>query len=127
MSSPPDRKYSESHEWFRKEGDMVTVGLTRFAVDELTDVTYIEMKPIGTRINPGESVGEVESVKTSSDVFAAIGGEIVEVNPAVGTDPALLNHDPYGEGWLIRIRTNDASPLDALMDHATYDRTHSVG
>ncbi len=126
MTSPRSRRYSESHEWFSVEGDLVTIGLTPYAASELTDITYVEMKPAGTALTPGDSVGEVESVKTSSDVLAAVGGEVTEVNDAVREDPSLINSDPYGAGWLVKIRTSDTSPLDALLDQERYDATYPV-
>jgi glycine cleavage system H protein len=126
MGSPSDRYFSESHEWFRPDGDLVTVGITQYAANELTDITYVEMKPVGTAIAPGDSLGEVESVKTTSDVYAAIGGEIVDVNAAVGTDPSLINSDPFGAGWLVRIRAVDLTGLEVLMDQERYDDRHPV-
>ncbi|MDP7028704.1 MAG: glycine cleavage system protein GcvH [Phycisphaerales bacterium] len=121
MSSPTDCRYSESHEWFRQEGDVVTMGITPHAAAELTDVTYVELRPAGTTINAGDAVGEVESVKTTSDVYSVVSGEIVEINELAVQDPALLNADPQGNGWLVKVRSEDASPLEALMDAATYD------
>ncbi len=126
MPSPPDRRYTESHEWFAAEGDLVTIGITQFAANELTDITYVEMKPPGTTVAAGETLGEVESVKTTSDVYAALGGEIVEVNDAVASDPSLLNSDPYGAGWLLKIRTDDTTPLEQLLDQSAYDARHPV-
>ncbi len=126
MPDPRTCRFSESHEWMHLEGDVVTVGITQFAADELTDITYVEMKPVGTAIQAGESVGEVESVKTTADIYSAVGGEIVEVNEAVSADPALVNSDPYGEGWLLKIQAVDTAPLDALMDHASYTQKHPV-
>lgn len=125
MSSPADLRYSESHEWFRVDGDVVTMGITQFAADQLTDVTYAEMRPVGTAIEVGGGVGEVESVKTTSDIYSAIAGEIVEVNDAISGDPSLINTAPYGDGWMVRIRTGDATPLEALMDAASYDQSIS--
>jgi len=126
MSSPADRRYTESHEWFAVDGDVVTVGITQYAANELTDITYVEMKPPGTTVVAGDTLGEVESVKTTSDVYAALGGEIVEVNPAVSSDPSLLNSDPYGEGWLLRLRADDTAPLAELLDQPTYDAKNPV-
>lgn len=126
MSSPADRKYTDSHEWHKLEGDIVTLGLTKFAVDELTDVTYVEMKPKGTKVGAGGEVGEVESVKATSDVYCAAPGEIVEVNGALADDPSALNSDPYGAGWLCRIRVSDKSALQGLMDAAAYDRKYNA-
>ncbi len=121
MPTPAECRYTESHEWANQDGDIVTLGITRYAADELADITYVEMKPVRTTILPGSAVGEVESVKTTNDVYSPVGGEIVEVNQAAAEDPSLLNTDPYGKGWLIKIRTADPSPLDALMDRDTYD------
>lgn len=126
MSSPTDRRYSESHEWHMIEGDTLTLGLTRFAVDELTDVTYVEMKPVGSTVSAGDGVGEVESVKATSDVYTAVGGEIVEVNGALADDPSAVNTDPYGAGWLVKIKVSDPSPYQSLMDAGEYDRKHSA-
>lgn len=124
MPSPADRVYSESHEWHKLEGDTLVLGLTKFAVDQLTDVTYVEMKRAGTKFGAGDSLGEVESVKTTSDVYCACPGEILEVNPAVVADPSLLNTDPYGKGWLVKIRPGDRAGLSKLMDSGAYDKAH---
>lgn len=125
MTSPSDRLYSDSHEWHKVEGDTVTLGLTTFAVNQLTDVTFVEMKPAGTAIEPGDSLGEVESVKATSDVYCACPGEIIEVNAAVAEDPSLLNTDPFGEGWLVKIRISDKGPLEALMPSTSYDEKYA--
>ncbi|MBI1189803.1 MAG: glycine cleavage system protein GcvH [Tepidisphaera sp.] len=121
MPSPADRVYSASHEWHKLEGDTLTLGITQFAVDQLTDVTYVEMKKPGTKINAGDNVGEVESVKTTSDIYSAVGGEITEVNKALADDPSLLNSDPYGKGWLLKLKITDKSGLDKCVDAKTYD------
>ena len=122
MSSPADRTYSESHEWFRCDGDLVTVGITVHATEALTDITYVEMKPSGTSLTPGDSAGEVESVKTTSDVYTVVGGDVAETNQAVVDDPSLVNSDPYGDGWLVRIKSDDLGPLEDLLDAAAYDQ-----
>ncbi len=127
MPSPSDRRYSESHEWFQVAGDVVTIGITQFAANELTDVTYVEMKKQGTVIAPNSVVGEVESVKTTSDVYSVVGGTVLEVNKAAVDDPSLLNSDPFGKGWLVKVKTGDAAPVNALMDQAAYDRKHPIG
>lgn len=126
MSSPTDCRYSQSHEWFRHEGDTITMGITPHAAAELTDVTYVELRPSGTAIAAGDAVGEVESVKTTSDVYSVVGGEITEINDSAIEDPSLLNSDPQGAGWLIKIRTDDASPLESLMDSVTYDEKYGA-
>lgn len=122
-----NRRFSESHEWFQLDGSTVTLGITKFAADELTDITYVEMKPVGTKIDAGGSVGEVESVKTTSEIYSAVGGEIVEVNQKVVKDPSLVNSDAAGDGWLVKIKTADPAPLQNLMDRATYEKKHPVG
>ena len=102
------------------------IGITSFAANELTDITFVEMKPAGTTISAGDSVGEVESVKTTSDIYSAVGGEIIEVNEAVADDPSLVNSDAFGKGWLVKLRATDTSPLDGLMDQPTYDDKYPV-
>jgi glycine cleavage system H protein len=124
MSSPADRVYSESHEWHQVQGDTLTLGLTRYAVDALTDVTYVSMKPVGTKFNAGQTIGEVESVKTTSDVYCACSGEIVELNKAVADDPSLLNSDPFGKGWLCKVKITDKGGLSKLSDASSYDKAH---
>ncbi len=121
MPSPADRRYSESHEWHKVEGDIVTLGISKFAVDELTDVTYVEVKPVGTKLQPGDTIGEIESVKATSEIYSAVGGEIVETNAALSDDPAILNRDPYAAGWLCKIKVTDPSPLDGLLSQSDYD------
>ncbi|CAE7155257.1 gcvH [Symbiodinium necroappetens] len=125
MSSPNDRKYTESHEWLKLEGDTVTLGITPFAVSELTDITYVEMKPVGSDFGAGDSVGEVESVKATSDIYTPVGGEVVEINEALNDDPSLVNEDPLGAGWLVKLKVADASGLDALMDSGAYDEKYN--
>ncbi len=121
MPSPSECRFSESHEWYTVEGDIVTVGISQFAANELTDITYVEMQPVGTAVQAGDSMGEVESVKTTSDVISAFDGEVIEINDAVSDDPALLNSDPFGAGWLSKIKISDASSLEELMNQETYD------
>ncbi len=121
MATPNDRKYAETHEWYLVDGDTLTIGITEFAVNELTDVTYVEMKDTGTTIAPGDEVGEVESVKATSEIFSAVGGEIIEINMALNEDPSLVNSDPYGAGWLCKLKVSDTTPLESLMDASAYD------
>lgn len=123
MSSPADCLYSDSHEWHKVQGDTCTLGVTRYAVDALTDVTYVSMKPAGTKIAAGGIVGEVESVKTTSDIYSAVGGEIIEVNKALADNPALLNADPYAN-WLLKIKVTDKGGLAKLKDAKAYDAAH---
>ena len=127
MASPVNCKFTESHEWFRVEGETVVIGITQFAANELTDVTYVQMKPSGTAIESGASLGEVESVKTTSDIYSVLAGSIVEVNTEVVKDPSLVNSDPFGKGWLVKLRAADVGKLVSLMDASTYDAKHPVG
>ncbi len=120
MAAPSDARYSETHEWHKLDGDVLTLGLTQFAVNELTDITYVELKPTGTKLTKGDSIGEVESVKATSDVYSALPGEIIEVNEKLEDDPSLVNTDPYGDGWLVKIKAEDTSPYESLMDAETY-------
>lgn len=121
MSTPTDRVYSESHEWYKVDGDIMTIGLTTYAVDQLTDVTFVEMQEPGTEVGVGDSVGEVESVKTTSDIYSAAAGEIVEVNEALSDNPELVNNDPYGDGWLVKLKVSDRGNLDHCMNAEAYD------
>ncbi|MFK7884473.1 MAG: glycine cleavage system protein GcvH [Phycisphaerales bacterium] len=121
MDTPNDRKYTESHEWIKIDGDILTIGLTEHAVDQLTDVTFVEMKPAGTSVDAGDSVGEVESVKTTSDVYSPASGEIIEVNESLTDAPETLNTEPYSTGWLVKVKVLDASPLGELMDADAYE------
>lgn len=123
MPNPADRKYAESHEWHLVQGDVVTIGITEHAVDQLTDITFVEMKPAGTTLGAGDTVGEVESVKTTSDIYSGVAGEIIEVNETLSDSPELINSDPYGKGWLVKIKVSDASGLADLMDVAAYDQS----
>lgn len=120
MGLPTDRRYAETHEWHKPEGELVVIGLTPFAVDALTDITFVEMKGAGTRFEAGGEIGEVESVKTSSGIYAGVGGEVVEVNGALGDDPSLLNSDPLGKGWLVKIRPTDKGAVEKLLDAQAY-------
>ena len=125
MTTPTDCQFSQSHEWYRIDGDIVTIGITQFAANELTDITYVEMQEDGTSIDKGESLGEVESVKTTSDINSAFVGKIIESNAAVVNDPSILNSDPFGAGWLVKIRVENTT-ADDLMDQATYDSKYPV-
>lgn len=124
MPSPSDRKYTDSHEWIILDGDVVTLGITTHAVNELTDITYAEMQPSGTEVGKGDSVGEVESVKATSDIYAPVPGEIIEINESLADDPSLINTDPYDGGWLVKIKASDIKGIDALMDASAYDEKY---
>jgi glycine cleavage system H protein len=121
ISTPTDRKYSQTHEWFQAAGDVVTIGITAFATEQLADITFVDLPAVGTAVTAGKACAEIESVKATSELFTALSGEVVEVNTALGSAPELVNNDPYGRGWMVRIRPADCSPLNALMDAAAYD------
>ena len=124
MSSPNDRRYARTHEWHRLDGQEVILGITKFAVDELTDVTYVEITADGP-VKAGEAIGEIESVKATSDIYAGVDGEVVAVNQEVLDDPSLVNQDPYVRGWIVRLQVAEPSQLDALLDAEQYDQTTS--
>ena len=121
MPSPADLKYSDTHEWARLEGQVVTVGITAFAVDQLSDITYVDLPRVGDRASAGQRFGEIESVKAVSDLLSPVSGEIVEVHETLNDDPAVITNDPYGEGWLIRIKASDLSALDGLKSAEAYE------
>jgi glycine cleavage system H protein len=120
LQFPEDLKYSEADEWIRIEGDTATLGISDYAQDALNDLVYVEFKEVGDTLEQGESFGEVESVKAASEVYMLVAGEIIAVNDELEGDPELINQDPYGKGWLIKIRVTDDSNLANLMDAAAY-------
>lgn len=121
MTSPADRHYLDSHEWHKLEDGVVLLGISQFAVDELTDITYVEVLKESGEIKAGEPFGEIESVKATSELYSGIDGDIVDVNQLVIDNPATVNEDCYGKGWLIKIRPSNPSQLDGLLDAAAYD------
>ncbi len=120
MSAPTDRRYLESHEWHKPEGELVVIGISQFAVEELTDITYLEVTAEG-EIGKGDPLGEIESVKATSELYCGISGEVVEVNQAVVDDPSLINRDCYGEAWILKVRPSVAGELDGLMSAGDYE------
>lgn len=120
LSYPDDCRYADSHEYARAEGELVRIGLSAFAVDQLGDIVFVELPEVGTSLTAGSSFGSVESVKAVEDVIAPISGTIEARNEAVLASPEELQNDPYGEGWLLLVRPADAAQIDALMDAATY-------
>ncbi len=120
MNVPDDLKYAESHEWIRVEGDIGTVGITDHAQEELTDIVFAEPPKVGETFGVKSAAAVVESVKAASDIYTPVSGEIVEINPAIVDNPALLNTDPHGEGWIFKIKPANPSELDALLDAAAY-------
>ncbi len=120
MNLPENLKYTKDHEWLRVDGNHAYVGITDFAQGELGDIVFIEIETQGETLNKEEVFGTIEAVKTVSDLFMPVSGEIVEVNPNIEDKPELTNKDPYGEGWLIKIKITDASQIDALLDVNAY-------
>jgi glycine cleavage system H protein len=118
---PDDLKYTEEHEYVRTKGDgVVEVGITDYAQGELGDVVYVELPSVGTKLGKHDVFGTIEAVKAVSELFSPLAGEVVEVNGRLDGEPALVNSDPYGDGWMIRVRPDDASAVDSLMDAAGY-------
>ena len=122
-SYPSDLLYHAEHDWARIDGDVATFGVTWFAQDALGEVVFFDPPQVGTAITAGESYAEVESVKAVSDVVAPLSGEIVEVNEALADGPEAINDDPYGEGWMVKVRLSDPAEQDTLMDAAAYQGT----
>jgi glycine cleavage system H protein len=120
---PQSLRFSPTHEWVSLQGDVATVGISKFAVEQLSDLTLIELPAVGTRLAAGKSFGEVESVKSVSDLYAPISGEVIDVNSELAENVQLLSDDPYGVGWLIKLRVDDPSAVSQLMDHAAYEKT----
>lgn len=130
MPSPADRRYKDTHEWHQLQPasagapPQVVVGLSDFAVAELTDITFVDIKVKSGPVRAGQTIGEVESVKATSDVYCGIDGTVTAVNQEVLDNPALLNEDPYGKAWLIKVQPADAAQLNKLLSAADYDRSH---
>ncbi len=122
MNVPADLKYTSDHEWARLDGDTVVVGITDYAQGELGDVVFVELPEEGTEVSQGDSFGTIEAVKAVADLFSPIGGEIIELNPILEDAPETVNKDPYGEGWMVRIKPSDLSQLDGLMDAEAYKK-----
>ena len=120
LKTPTDLKYARSDEWVRLEGDIVTIGISDFAQDQLNDIVFVELPEVGATLAQGATFGVVESVKAASDVYVPVSGEVTEVNAALSDEPELINSDPFGRGWLIKLKVSDTAALDALMDADAY-------
>ncbi|RSM79614.1 glycine cleavage system protein GcvH [Amycolatopsis sp. WAC 01375] len=121
MSTPEELRYTEEHEWVSvRDGGLVRVGITEYAQDQLGDVVFVELPEVGKQVGSGDTFGEVESTKSVSELFAPLDGEVVAVNDAVTESPELINSDPYGEGWLIELRLDDASSVESLLEAEAY-------
>ena len=117
---PANLKYSNDHEWCSIEGDVATIGITDFAQSELGDIVFVDIQTEGENLAAGDIFGTIEAVKTVSDAFTPVSGEVVEINPAIDADPALVNKDPYGEGWMVKIAMTNPSEVDALLSAEEY-------
>lgn len=124
---PADLRYTKEHEWVRLEGDVATVGITQFAADQLGDIVFVELPAAGRTLAAHAAFGVVESVKAVSDLYAPLAGEVVEANGALGGTPELVNADPYGDGWMLRLRVADPAAVAALLDAAAYERLVAEG
>ena len=123
MPAPADRRYSSSHEWHKQDGDIVTIGITRHAVDELTDITYVDLPAPGKKLEAGTRFGEIESVKATAELYTSVSGEVLQANAALKDDPSLVNTDPYGKGWMIKVKAPGAN-LSTLMPAEQYSAKH---
>jgi len=122
MAVPTDCRYAQTHEWFKVEGSVVTIGITQFAADELTDITFVDLPAVGTTVQAGQRVGEIESVKATSELYSAVGGKVVARNERLANEPELVNSDPFGDGWMLKIEAGDTAPLAKLLDAAAYEK-----
>jgi|SRR5690554_194951 len=120
MNLPENLKYTKDHEWCSVDGDVVTIGVTDFAQSELGDIVFVEIETEGEELEQEEVFGSIEAVKTVSDLFMPVGGEVIEFNEELESSPELINSDPYGEGWIIKVKASDISELDGLMSAAEY-------
>src|SRR3954464_10239082 len=118
MPAPTDRKYLETHEWHKQDGDVVTIGITQIAADELTDITFVQLPKVGSKVMANKPFGEIESVKATSDLYSGVSGTVTEVNPKLSYEPGVINTDPYNAVWMIKVKA-DGAPGD-LLDSAEY-------
>jgi glycine cleavage system H protein len=124
---PADLRYTKEHEWVRVEGDQATIGITAYAAEQLGDIVFVELPEVGRALAQFATFGVVESVKAVSDLFAPIGGEVTEANGELAAQPELVNSDPYGQGWMLRVRVADPEQLTTLLDATAYDALIAAG
>jgi glycine cleavage system H protein len=122
MNFPESLRYTKDHEWIKLEGNSATIGITQFAQSELGDIVYVDIDSVGKRLNAEETFGTVEAVKTVSDLFLPLSGTITEVNPALANQPELVNSDPYGEGWMIKMTVDNPADFESLMSSDSYSK-----
>lgn len=121
MSYPNNLRYTKDHEWIQLDGNVATIGITDFAQRELGDIVYVEVETIGKPLAAGAVFGTVEAVKTVSDLFLPVSGTVAELNPALGGAPELVNNDPYGEGWMVKVKVDNPADVESLLDAAAYE------
>ncbi len=119
---PEDLRYTKDHEWARLEGNKATVGISDYAQSELSDIVYVELPEVGKRVKMGETLGTIEAVKTVADLYSPLSGKVIEVNTALKDDPSLVNRDPYGEGWMVKLEVSDPGEWDRLMSAEEYKK-----
>ena len=124
---PPDLRYTKDHEWVKVEGDVATIGVTEYAASQLGDVVFVDLPPVGKSVDQFATFGVVESVKAVSDLYAPVSGEITDVNAELGAKPELVNADPFGDGWMIKVRVGDQAQVDGLLDAEAYDALIAAG
>ena len=122
MSVPADRRYLETHEWHQLAGDVVTIGITQHAADELTDITFVQLPKVGSVVTAGKPFGEIESVKATADLMAGVSGQVVAVNDALTSNPGVVNQDPFAGGWMVKVKVSDAAQLQKLMSAQDYEK-----
>lgn len=122
-----DRKYAQSHEWVKMEGDLAVIGISDYAQDQLGDVVFVELPSVGTAVEGGKAFGVVESVKAASDLFSPVSGKVEATNDKLAESPELVNKDPLGEGWIIKVRLSNPNQLESLLDAATYQKKIEAG
>ena len=121
MATPEDNRYAKSHEYVHVEGNTGTIGITDYAQKELGDVVFVELPQVGTGLEAGDELGSIESVKAVSELFVPVSGEVIEINEALADNPALVNTDPWGDGWMVRVKLADVTEVDELMTAEEYD------
>jgi glycine cleavage system H protein len=120
MNFPENLRYTKEHEWISLQGDIATIGITDFAQHELGDIVYVEIETIGQKLNSGDVFGTVEAVKTVSDLFLPVDGTVTEINPKLNANPELVNTDPYGDGWMVKMKVSNPADVEALMNKESY-------
>lgn len=122
MNVPKDLKFTQDHEWIRVEGDFAFVGITDYAQSNLGDIVFLEIETVGDTLDKGEAFGNIEAVKAVEELYMPVSGEVMEINPALESSPEVVNKDPYGEGWMVKIKVTDSSELSTLLDSAAYTK-----